>query len=80
MKLIDTAKSSWRWCVSHTGVVLTAIAASLALAGGAAAWLNVFGDGVVLWIAAAIFGASLVGRLVSARRAAKPDDTDEAGA
>lgn len=68
MKLIADWRKSWRYHsmrASAIGLVLTSLAASLALAGSAAAWVTVLDMGYVLLIAAIIFLASMVGRIVS---------------
>lgn len=54
---------SMRW--SAAGFLLTSTAASLAMAGGAAAWSVVYSDKVVMVLAAAIFLASMIGRVIS---------------
>lgn len=56
-----------RWYCVHTqaiGCVFTAVAASLALTGAAAPWFSVFDFGIAFGIAAAIFLAGLIGRLL----------------
>lgn len=47
------------------GAILTTVAGSVALAGSATQWLTVTSLGIVLLIAAGIFLASMVGRLLS---------------
>ena len=68
MKLVPDWKQCWRWYSVHAstiGLVFTATAGALALAGSATAWRGMYDDGVVLLIAAALFALSLVGRLIS---------------
>ena len=75
MKLIDDWRKAWRFHsmrASAIGFVLTSFAASLALAGGAAAWVTVLDMGYVLLLAAVIFLASMIGRLIS-----QSHDTDK---
>lgn len=62
---------NWRkWHTWHcmrgmtAGTILTATAGSAALAGSATQWLTVTRLGVVLLLAAAIFVASMAGRLL----------------
>lgn len=68
MKLIDDWRKAWRFHsmrASAIGFILTSFAASLALAGGAAAWVTVLDMGIVLWLAAIIFLASMIGRIIA---------------
>ena len=68
MKLIDDWRKAWRFHsmrASAIGFVLTSFAASLALAGGAAAWITVLDLSIVLGLAAIIFLASMIGRLIA---------------
>lgn len=70
-KIIPDWRKAWRWHSvrwSALGFVLTSIAGSLALAGGAAAWAIIYSDGAVLWLAAGIFLASMIGRIISQPR------------
>lgn len=75
MKLIDDWRKAWRFHsmrASAAGLILTSLGASLALAGGAAAWVTVLDMGYVLLLAAVIFLASMIGRLIS-----QSHDTDK---
>ena len=75
MKLIADWRKAWRFHsmrASAIGFALTSFAASLALAGGAAAWVTVLDMGYVLLLAAVIFLASMIGRLIS-----QSHDTDK---
>lgn len=68
MKLIDDWRRAWRFHsmrASAIGFILTSFAASLALAGGAAAWVTVLDLSIVLWLAAIIFIASMIGRIIA---------------
>lgn len=68
MKLIDDWRKAWRFHsmrASAIGFILTSFAASLALAGGAAAWVTVLDMSIVLWLAAIIFLASMIGRIIA---------------
>lgn len=68
MKLIDDWRKAWRFHsmrASAIGFALTSFAASLALAGGAAAWITVLDLSIVLWLAAIIFLASMIGRIIA---------------
>ena len=59
------------------GFVFTAVASAGALAGAAAPWFNVFDFGIAMGIAAAIFAAGLIGRLVNQKpRASQAGDAD----
>lgn len=67
-RLVNDWRRAWKWHSMRwnaAGFVLTSIAASLALAGSAAAWSMRFDDHIVLAIAALIFLASMIGRLIS---------------
>lgn len=74
-------KQCRRWYCMHTqfiGFVLTAMASAAALTGAAAPWFNVLDFGIAFGIAAAIFAAGLIGRLMyqkpRAPDAEPPDD------
>jgi len=58
MKLIDDWRKAWRFHSMRAS-------ASLALAGGAAAWVTVLDMSIVLWLAAIIFLASMIGRIIA---------------
>lgn len=81
MKLVQNWKRAWRWYSirwSAAGFVLTSLAASLALAGGAAAWSMLYDETVVLVLAALIFAASMVGRLIQQEEASNGRKNDAA--
>lgn len=85
---IFTPVADWRecrrWYCMHTqtvGFVFTSIASAAALAGAAAPWFTVFDFGIAFAIAAVIFAAGLIGRLVDQKprdlRAAPPGDAHD---
>ena len=60
-------KQCRRWYCMHTqsiGLVFSAVASALALTGAVAPWFSVLDFGIAMGIAAVIFAAGLVGRLL----------------
>lgn len=71
-----------RWYCMHTqsiGFVFTAVASAAALTGAAAPWFSVLDFGIAMAIAAGIFAAGLIGRLVAQKpRAQHPPHAGDA--